>query len=190
MSVASTYAEIEAAELPLHLRREFNRMVKAGNTPQFAMMCLNRSAPKMSHSDRAFNEKARQRMNGMQEKSRNRIVEIAKKAGIDTNGKYYQGQLGKYNDPKAWVSTDSDVLAVCRERNYGCDGAVKHKRVEMPVGPGPQLAPDIVSREAKRLLSKDPKLAEQVCKGKVKKQEVAERVIAKHGKKRLTFNGG
>jgi hypothetical protein len=181
------YARFEAESLPAELRREFDRMVQSGTTPQCAMMLISRTAPKMSHSDRAFGEGAMRRMNGMREKSREKIVEIASRAGISTNGKYYQGQLGRYTDKRAWVSTDSDVLESCKAQNLGCDGTVKHKRREVPPVQGPPLAPNLVKRYARKMVSEDPKLAEQVRTGKVKKQEVCERVIAKHGKKRLVF---
>ena len=182
MTNAEKYAYSEADKLPPKLRSQFDDMVRKGNTPQFAMMCLLRSAPKMQGSDQALNRQARYRMNTMNEKHRESIVGFARKAGINTNGKYYEGQLGGYADPAAWVSTADDILDVCRKRNYGCDGVVQHKRVEMPVGPKPKLAKDIVRREAQRMLKKDPSLRERVAKGKVKPQAIREMVVAKHGK--------
>ena len=186
---ARAYAESEAAELPDELRREYDRMVAAGNSPQFAMMCLHRKAPNPGQSDQAFNRSARRRMNGMSDFEVERVTRIARRAGINTDGKYYVGRLGKYTDPLAWCSTVDDVKAAARKKNLTVDGVVSHTAVPTAPVQGPALAPDIVERETKKLLMKDPDLRAKVKEGKVKKAELKERVIAKHGRKRLVFNG-
>lgn len=193
----------EAEALPRPLRREFDAMVSGGAKPQFALACVLQSAPggkgnltpKFHNvggrvNDQSFVRSAFRRMREMQPHNRTKILDIAKRAGINTEGKAYCGQLGRYDNPLAWCSTGEDVLESCKRQNLSCEGAVEYKAVrdDKPFQ-GVPLAPDIVNREARKLLKKDHKLAEQVRKGKVKKHEVAERVIAKHGKKRLTFNG-
>lgn len=203
MTLRERIAIEEADALPKPLRREFDAMVAAGTTPQFALACVLQSAPggkgnvtpKFHNvggrvNDQAFVRSAYRRMNTMNPKNRERILARARAAGINTNGKAYCGQLGRYDNPLAWCSTADDVLESCKRQNLSSSGAVEYKAVDeqQPVQ-GKPLAPDIVKREAKRLLEKDPDLAAKVREGKVKKQEVAERVIAKHGKKRLTFSG-
>lgn len=178
-------------------------MVSDGAKPQFALACVLQEAPggkgnftpKFHNvggrvNDQAFVRSAYRRMNTMNPKNREKILARAKAAGINTSGKAYCGQLGRYDNPMAWCSTAEDVLESCKRQNLSSSGAVEYKARE-PDAPvqGRPLAPDIVKREAKRMLSKDPDLAAKVREGKVKKQEVAERVIAKHGKKRLVFNG-
>lgn len=203
MTLRERIAMEEAESLPKPLRREFDAMVADGNTPQFALACILQEAPggkgnftpKFHNvggrvNDQAFVRSAFRRMNTMHAGNREKILARAKAAGINTNGKAYCGQLGRYDNPLAWCSTAEDVLESCKRQNLSSTGAVEYKAHDdqRPVE-GVPLAPDIVRREARRMVSKDPKLAEQVAKGKVKKQEVAERVIAKHGKKRLVFSG-
>lgn len=204
MTLREQLAFEEAAELPPDLRHEFDTMVSDGSTPQFALACVLQSAPggkgnvtpKFHNvggrvNDQAFVRSAYRRMRTMHPENREKILAIAKRAGISTEGKAYCGQLGKYDNPMAWCSTAEDVLESCKRQNLSAEGAVEYKaHTEQQPVQGPALAPDIVRREARKLLAKDAKLAEQVAKGKVKKQEVAERVIAKHGKKRLTYSGG
>lgn len=189
MTNAEKYAIAEAADLPAELKQEFDAIVAAGNSPQFAMMCIHRKAPNPGHSDQAFGRSARRRMNGMSDMEINRITRIAQRAGVTTDGKYYCGRLGKYTDQMAWCSTVDDVKAAARAKNLTVDGVVSHTAV--PTGPvqGPALAPDIVERESRKMLMKDPELRAKVKEGTVKKGEIRERVIAKHGRKRLVFNG-
>lgn len=184
MTQAEKWALIEAEELTPDVREIFDAIVADGNTPQFAMMCIHQQSPKMDCSDRAFNESRRRHMSGMKEKHRDEIVAIAKRAGIDTDGKYYVGGLGRYNDPAAWVSTHDDVKQVCQKKNLNSTGLVKHKAAEAPPPKRVKLAEDLVQQQSRRMLASDPALAEKVRKGKVKKQEIRERVIAKHGSKR------
>lgn len=190
MSIASRFAEIEAADLAPQWRAVYDRIVSQGNSPQFAMMCIHQQSPKMSHSDRAMNETARRRMMDMQEDNREKIVSMARMAGINTHGKYYNGQLGTYTDPLAWVSTDADIIDVAKKRKLKVDGTVKCD-YSVPTGPvqGPLLAEDIVQREVKRVLRKEPETRAKLREGKIKKQELRERVIAKHGRKRMVFGG-
>lgn len=186
---ARRYAESEAAELTAELKREYDRIVAAGNTPQFAMMCIHRKAPNPGHSDQAFNRSARKRMNGMSDHEKNRITQLARQAGINTDGKYYVGRLGRYTDPLAWCSTVDDVKAAARKKNLTVDGVVSHTAIPTAPVQGPALAEDIVQRESKKLLMKDGELRAKVKEGKVKAGEIRERVIAKHGRKRLVYGG-
>jgi hypothetical protein len=203
MTLRERLAFEEAESLPKALRREFDAMVSDGAKPQFALACVLQEAPggkgnntpKFHNvggriNDQAFVRSAFRRMNTMHPGNREKILAAAHRAGINTNGKAYCGQLGRYDNPMAWCSTAEDVLESCKRQNLSSSGAVEYNaNVEPKPFEGVPLAPDIVRREARKMVARDPKLAEQVAKGKVKKQEVAERVIAKHGKKRLTFSG-
>ncbi|TXH59096.1 MAG: hypothetical protein E6Q97_00545 [Desulfurellales bacterium] len=204
MTLRERIAYEEAESLPRELRREFDAMVADGNKPQFALACILQEAPSGKGNftphfgnvggrinDQAFVRSAFRRMNTMNPRNREKILKIAQRAGINTEGKAYCGQLGGYSNPMAWCSTAEDVLESCKRQNLSSSGAVEYKahEEEAPIQ-GKALAPDIVKREAKRLLTKDPDLAAKVREGRVKKQEVAERVVAKHApKKRLTFSG-
>jgi len=179
---------MEAADLTPEWREVYETIVGAGNTPQFAMMCIHQQAPKMSHSDRAMNETARRRMMDMHAPHRDAIVALAQRAGINTHGKYYNGQLGTYEDKRAWVSTDADIVESARTKKLKVDGTVKcdYSTQTAPIQ-GPLLAEDIVQREVNRVLRKEPETRAKLREGKIKKQELRERVIAKHGRKRMVF---
>jgi len=57
--------------------------------------------------------------------AKKRYLAEAKRARINTSGKRYMSGLAAYpGDPKAWVSSKSDVRKVCEERGWGCEGAV------------------------------------------------------------------
>lgn len=203
MNLRERLAYEEAEALPHPLRREFDAMVKDGAKPQFALACVLQAppggkgnfTPKFHNvggrvNDQAFVRSAYRRMRGMHPANREKILAIAKRAGINTEGKAYCGQLGRYDNPLAWCSTGEDVLESCKRQNLSATGAVEYQAPQSgaPVE-GPKLAKDIVQREARRMVSKDPELAAKLKEGRVKKQEVVERVVAKHGKKRLTFSG-
>lgn len=201
MSLRERIALEEAESLPKALRKEFDAMVADGAKPQFALACVLQAppggkgnfTPKFHNrggrvNDQAFVRSAYRRMRQMNPKNREKILRIAKRAGINTEGKAYCGQLGTYDNPKAWCSTAEDVLESCKQQNLGCDGAVTYTATKSDTPTqGPKLAKDIVQREAGKLLRKDPALAEKVRRGKVKSQEVAEMVTAKHGKERRKY---
>ena len=134
--------------------------------------------------DRHFSEKARYRMNTMSTANLNKMLKMARSAGVNTQGKFYVGGLGRYTDQKAWCSTADDVLAVAKERNFTVTGAVKHKGHEVAPRVGPALAPDIVQRHVKKILASEPRTREKVRKDPKKLNEVKERVIAKHAPRR------
>lgn len=183
--IAERIALEEAALLPDELRAEFDAMVAKGNTPQFAMMCLARRGPIQNNSDRAFNQSYRRQMNGMHPKQRDQIIEIAQKAGVNTNGKYYVGGLGKYGDKDAWVSTNEDVRTVCDRKDLGANGPGIKRKASEPIPPKQiRLAPDIVNHQVSKRLAADPALQEKVRKGKVKMAHLKEEAIEKHGAKK------
>lgn len=189
MTNAEKWALQEADELLPEYRELFDEMIADGQTPQFAMMCIHQKASNIGGGDSAFGRSAMRRMNGMRPDDQERIVAIARKAGVQTEGKYYCGQLGKYDNPLAWCSTADDLKKSCQIQNFGCDGVVKNKRVDTGPTQGPKLAKDIVNREVDRKLSKDAKLREQLETGNRKISDVREQVVAKHGKTRKVYEG-
>ena len=123
-------AEIRQDELTL---ARYFMYRENGQSPRFAAIAACQRAPGTKGSDRAFNEHARRRMDRMHATNQERILGIAKRAGINTQGKYYVGGLGRYNDPAAWVSTTDDILSVAKARNLNVEGSVNHTAT--PVGP-------------------------------------------------------
>ena len=142
-------------------------MVKDGQDPRFAEMCALSQPPGTGQTDRAFLE-GRNNMewlNKLPKRQADRMVAAAKAAGVNPEGKYYFGGIadkrGIY-DPKAWVSDSSDVKKVAEERGMDVDGAIKHKSKNRPVSTQKvALAQDIVDRETKYELSKDPNITKK-----------------------------
>lgn len=161
----------------------FLDLVAEGNSVVFAHMLVFQQAPMMKGSDRSFNESMREKMSGMFEKNRDLAVTTARKAGINTTGKYYVGGLGRYNDPAAWVSTVDDVKDVCKARNLNSTGLVEHKAREVAPQKRTPLAKDIVDRFVAKELT-DPKTLESVRAGKTKIQDLREKVVDRHASKR------
>ena len=152
-----------------------------GVEPIFAAMRACRRAPGAKGMDRHFNEGARRRMNEMGQKSLAKIVAQAQKAGISTQGRFYVGGLGRYNDPQAWCSTIDDVVGTAKRKNLEMKGAAEHKMVEMDIQPRKQgLAPDIMARYMKQYLKQDPGLAQRAKKNQRVVRELKERITATH----------
>lgn len=160
--------------------------IETGASPIFAHMCAMRAAPQMKNSDRTFNEGARRNMEEkLKGKQMQKYLEMAKKAGINTHGKFYKGGLGRPTDPSAWVSTVDDVLEVCKRKNLNCEGAITHKAIKKDEPPPKiPMAPDIMDGYVNKILQSEPVTRERLAKGKIKKKELQERVLDKHGKKR------
>jgi hypothetical protein len=157
--------------------------VANGTAPRMAIMFATHMAPSMKGSDRTLNQTQRRKMERMLPMNRERIVKIAEKAGVRTNGKFYVGGLGRYNDPAAWVSTYDDALSVCKARNLTAEGIVYHQGQKMEPKKV-QMAEDIVQGYVQKELEKSPKLREKVRKNPKKLKEVREQVISTHSKKK------
>lgn len=175
--------EDEVRELHPDAQSIYFNAIANGTTPQLAIAFATKQSPVYKGSDRTLNQTQRRHMMGMSAMNRERIVQIAEKAGIRTHGKFYVGGLGRYNDPAAWVSTYDDALDSCKKKNLTADGIVYHKGHEVPPPPRKALADDLVNEFVADEL-KNPKTAEQVKANPKKLNEVREKVIAKHGKKR------
>ncbi len=190
---AAKLLEKYSVELDQELREDWVKTAlyilyrEGGMDAVFAAMNACRRAPGAANSDRNFNEKARRRMNGMSQTNLSKIVRIAQQAGIRTQGKFYVGGLGRYNDPAAWVSTSDDVLDVAKRRNLTVQGAVKHQGHEVPPPKPKRLADDLVNRYVKKRLASEPATREKVKKNPKYLREVREQVIDKHGAKKKSY---
>lgn len=161
----------------------FDTLMAQGESAEWAAMCACRQAPGAKNTDRAFQQGQRRKMEGMDPVNRRNLERIARRAGINPEGKYYMGSLGRYTDPKAWVSTADDVLTVAKQENLSVEGVVTHRGVTKDVAPkvGPKLAPDIVERLAQQKLQTDPALREKVKRQPKKIRELKEQVVEQHG---------
>jgi hypothetical protein len=109
------------------------------------------------------------------------IHSIAKKAGISTQGKIYKGGLGRPNDPMAWISSTSDVLAAAKAKGYTVTGAVNYQApAQQPKRK--KMADDIAVDYMRREMIADPALAAKVKEKPKKLVELKEKVVEKYSK--------
>ena len=181
-------ALVQADYLPEGQREQFYGLLGNGETAQFALMVASARAPGVRGGDRGFNENARHRMDTMPEYQREAIVRIAQRAGINTQGKYYVGGLGRYTDPAAWCSTTDDVMASAKAKDMIVTGSVNYdpgesRQLEQRrAKPKPKLAEDITREMTDQYINNDPALRAKCIKDPKKVLEVQEMVIAKHGR--------
>lgn len=174
----------ELDDYPDEVREFFLNLIANGQSPNMALILATRSAPVMKGGDRQFQESYRWNMNSMDAHNRKMIYQRAHEAGVKTDGKFYVGGLGRYTDQHAWCATAEDVLTQCKMRNLNADRIVHHKAVA-PAAPPKRvpLAEHLIKECTQKLLANEPKTVEKLRKGKIKPQEIRERVIAKHGRK-------
>jgi hypothetical protein len=164
----------------------YQQIIAAGETERWATMCALKSPPGSRNTDRAFCEGQRRKMDNMAPLTRRRLVETAKEAGIQTDGKFYMSGLGSHINPAAWVSSAEDVITSCKVQNKGVEGVLNYKVPRPHEGPPPAgvpLAEHLVQEFAHKELQADPALAEKVRKNPKHKAALREKVIAKYGRK-------
>lgn len=150
------------------------------------MLALRKSANFVS--DATF---MRGHFNGNQFEKFNRSGEFYRKkanaAGVSTVGKRYLSGLAAYpGDPRAWVSTRDEIKKLMKERNWTCDGTVKHAGNEdllaeqIAVRKRPDgVAEDILVEKVEFECEKNPELA-PTTKEKVElKEQLRERMRPK-----------
>lgn len=151
-----TYHEMELAELSPSQKKHYETCLGNGCPPKMALMLASKHGPRMTGSDQAFNEGARRKMSNIPFMNQH-MFDIAKKAGINTSGKYHVSGLGGYDNPLAWVSTIEDARESIVKQNLNATGLINHTAVETPEPEAPRLAPDLVDAEVgKRIRSLPP----------------------------------
>jgi len=164
---------------------EYEALIAAGNPPGFAAMLALQSPPGSRNTDRAFSQGQHHKMERMNPTVRKALLFKAKQAGINTDGKYYCGGLGRYENPAAWVTSAQDVVDSAKLQGLSVEGVISHRGVQKDVKPPPSvaLAPDLVNQMAGKEMQADPALAEKCRKSKKARGELRERVVAKYGRK-------
>jgi len=162
------------------VQKHYRKMIRNGQTPAFAAMCALRQPPGLKGVDRTFMQG---RMNNEQfdsmpaDHARN-ILTIAKRAGINPNGKFYSSGLADKRgpaDPEAWVDSVADVQRVASRRNLTVSGAVEHKGRAVPRPKSPVLS---------ERLTKEMMRVEKKAHPTMKQGELREMVQEKYGRKR------
>jgi len=172
--------ESEIARQPDAVQQFYRAMIKKGESPRFAHMCAIRRAPETRYSDKTFNKQRRIHMNSMSPMNRKKYLEMAKKAGISTQGKFYVGGLGRATDPMAWVSTVDEARDVCRAKNLTAEGLVSHVGTKTDPPKRARMANDIVSRYVARELAKDPQRAAKCKADPAQLAKVQAEVVDRH----------
>ena len=140
------------------VQEEYVAIRKQGDSHNMAEI-LSKRRPPASLTDREFNMG---RHNNNQFEScpalGNYYKNIADKAGVATAGKYYVTGLGRFpGDPRAWVRSRGEVLAIAKERNLVLDGLVTYKGDHDPdPTPDVPLADDLWQRETAEIMARSP----------------------------------
>lgn len=111
--------------------------VLKGNSHNLALMFAT-ATPPMSNSDREFLQ------------------------GTHETGKKYISQLARFpNDPRAMVSCKGDVIKICEQEGWACEGLVNVKGNDFGKSPPKSIdvAEDLVQFHMERAIDKDPGLA-------------------------------
>lgn len=163
---------------------DYFAMIREGEYPRGAHMLALQSPPRTKNTDRTFCEGQQQKMERMGPGNRRKMQALAKKAGINTDGKYYIGGPFKYSDPRAWVTSQQDAIEAIKSIKGSSTGTVNCDYTEKQRDPAKKvpLAPDIVRRFVRKRLKADPALAEKCRKNHKKLREVQEAVVSKHGR--------
>lgn len=142
---------------------------------RFAAMVAMRQPPGTKGTDRAFMQGRmnNQQLDDMPARQAKYLADEARKSGINISGKYYCGGIADkrgWRDPKAWVSSNDDVLRVAQERRMAVSGSVNYD--PGPAPPQRKLISDsIVNDAVRREKRKNPS---------AKTAELREKVIEKH----------
>lgn len=180
----TTTERIEQEALDAGVWDHYRQLIDNGSSPTFAIMVALRQAPGVKGTNAVFNKLQRQQMDrDYEDDTRERMVKIARKAGINTTGKTYNGQLGRYDDPLAWVSDTTDVRATAKEKGLSLRGQVN---VENPAKPmqKKRLSDRLINETAQEYLAADPALAKKVRSNPSAAKELKEKIVEKHAPKK------
>lgn len=170
----------------LGVREEYESYVASGTHPRAAGMyaaALTGRVPACKNTGDDFRRREHLRMTDMDEQQREKIVQLARQAGISTHGKTYNGALGKYTDPLAWVADPSDVKESAKRKGLSIDGMVQYTAPPKKKQPKPALATDIVDGFETIARSNDPGLDEKCRKSPNVRRELRDAIVEQHAPK-------
>jgi hypothetical protein len=176
--LASIESEMDSAGL----RDVYDWLIDEGNTPNMAAMLASQKPPGSWNTDADFNRRENGRMTAMDDENLDAITKIARRSGINTQGKTYNGQLGKYDDAAAWVSGTGDVRSSAIAKQLDIDGMVKvhgYRGKKKKT----RLAKDIVDALEQRARVTDAKLDEKCRKSDNARRDLRNKLIDKHSQK-------
>lgn len=179
-----TLHELELSELSPAQRKHYDLCLTNGTAPKMALMLASRHGPEMKGSDRAFNEGARRKMESMPAVNR-KIHELARQAGISTDGKYHVSGLGRYDNPLAWCSTIEDAKLSVKMQGLNATGLFEYTAPEQPPAERVPLAPDLVAAAVSERLSQPEHSKVRTLPPKQRAEAVAalkSQVVSEHGR--------
>ena len=165
----------------------YDDLIAGGNSPRMAVMLAMRKCPGTHGTDAVFTKLERERMATIDDESMGRILKAARSAGINPHGKTYNGQLGRYDDPKAWVSDTHDVRVTARDKGLSIRGQVNAENPAKPIQ-RKKLADHLVRESIQEQVEADPALGEKIRKNPKAAAELKEKVIENHGNRRSRAN--
>jgi len=137
------------------IQARYEQLLAQGVSDKLAEMFAFRQPPGTRYTEKAF---LQGRKMDPEDPVDRQVLEIARRAGISTQGKIYVGGLADQRgpaDPAAWVSTASDVIAVAKRRGRKVEGALHYDpgpAVEKE--PKPTIAPDLMKQLVKQYRQK------------------------------------
>lgn len=156
--------------------QHYLKMIRDGQESRFAEMCALQCPPGVKGSDRAVMQGRynMEWMNKLTPQNRDRILNTARRAGINISGKFYQSGLADRRgpaDPAAWIDSAADIKRVAQERNLHVTGIVEHVAREVAPPPSKPLSERIIRREMRRYSKQHPNM---------KPGEMREMIVSKH----------
>ena len=129
---------------------------------ELAYVLATHSPPGLKGTDRAFMQRSDQD-DGLVGDFATMYRENYKKAtGSLPHGKRYMSTLARFpGDPRAFVSSQGEVLEICRKENWNWHGTNEHKAHDVPPPPEKpyEVAPDLVDKKIARLTRENPDIA-------------------------------
>ena len=162
------------------VQKHYRKMIETGVAPRPAEMLALQSPPAVKGTDRTLMQGRynNEQFNDMPPDHARNMLTLAKRAGINPNGKYYCAGLADKRgaaDPNAWVDSVADVKRVAMERNLTVTGAVSHQGIPQP-RPEPKPLSERLTREMMKV--------EKRRNPTMKKGELREYVISKYSRKK------
>lgn len=175
-------ASIEHEARTAGVLRQYKALLRKGESPRMALLLAMQKFPGLKGTDSIFCKLEHERVKEIGDEEMTKIVKIAKQAGINTHGKTYNGQLGGYTDPMAWISDTHDVRVSAKEKGLSIRGQVNVENAPKP-RPKKKLSERLIRETTQSYLEKDPALKERVKKSPKAKRELRERIVATHSNK-------
>lgn len=163
------------------LRDVYDMLIASGQSPNMAAMFATRKAPRTWNTDSDFVKRENERMRSIDDENMAKIQQIARNAGIDTTGKTYNGDLGKYDDPLAWVADTHDVKVAALKKQMDIDGMVKVNGYRGPAKKV-RLAEDLIDRAEAFARSRNKELDLKCKTSSSARKELRDRIVEKHSK--------